>query len=160
MQRLSFLFCILAVSYSLSAHGQQGSWENLKTLRPGEQIQVRASKTPKITGTFMNVTDAAISVEAEAGLQTIQRQEVRSVKRMKAKHRLRNTLILAGVGAGVGAGIGAAAHHSCPSSQTFCLDIGGRSLPAGIGAVAGLLGGAAIGALLPSHETIYSVSSH
>jgi hypothetical protein len=82
------------------------------------------------------------------------------VKRTKSEHRLRNTLILAGAGAGVGAGMGAGAHHSCPSTQTFCFDIGGRSLPAGIGAVVGLLGGAAIGALLPAHETIYSMRSH
>jgi hypothetical protein len=160
MLRLPSLFLILAALCTLPAQGQQGAWENLTSLRPGEQIQVRAMKAPKVTGTFLNFTDAAISVQSDAGLQTIQRQDVRSVKRMKNRHRLRNTLILAGVGAGVGAGIGAAAHHSCPSTQTFCFDIGGRSLPAGIGAVAGLLGGAAIGALLPSHETIYSVSSH
>ncbi len=160
MQRLSFLTCILAVSCTLPAQGQQGSWENLNTLKPGEQIQVRLMKAAKVTGTFLNVTDTAISVQAEAGPQTILRQDVRSVKRMKSKHRLRNTLILAGVGAGIGAGIGAAEHHSCSSTQTFCFDIGGRSLPAGIGAVAGLFGGGAIGALLPAHETIYSVSSH
>lgn len=160
MQRLSCLLCILAVLCISPAQGQQGSWQNLNSLRPGERIQVRAMKSEKVTGTFMNVTDAAISVQSEAGPRNIQRSDVRSVKRMKAKHRLRNTLILAGVGAGVGAGIGAAAHHSCSSTQTFCFDIGGRSLPAGIGAVAGFLGGAAIGALLPSHETIYSVSSH
>jgi hypothetical protein len=129
----------------------------LNTLRPGEQIQVRGIKALKITGAFVNVTDAAISLQAESGQQTIQKPDVRSVKRMKNNHRLRNTLILAGVGAGVGAGIGAAAHHSCPSTQTFCLDIGGRSLPAAIGGTVGLLGGAAIGAFIPTHETVYSV---
>jgi hypothetical protein len=51
---------------------------------------------------------------------------------MENKHRLRNTLV-AGVGAGVGAGIGA---------------------------VLGGLGGAVVGILLPSHSTIYQVSSH
>jgi|SRR5580658_51144 hypothetical protein len=160
MQKLSFLLCILAASCTVPAQGQQGAWGNLNTLRPGEQIQVRTIKAAKVSGAFLNITDAAISVQAEAGPQTIQRQDVRSVKRARGKHRLRNTLILAGVGAGVGAGIGAATHHSCPSTQSFCFDVGGRSLPAGLGAVAGLLGGAVIGALLPSHETIYSVSSH
>ena len=107
----------------------------------------------------MNVTDAAISLQAESGPQTIQKPDVRSVKRMKNIHRLRNTLILASVGAGVGAGIGASTYHSCPSPQTFCFDFG-RALPAAIGATAGLFGGAAIGALIPTHETIYKLSSH
>jgi len=157
MQKPWFLLCILAVSCTAPILGQQGSWQNLNTLRPGEQIQVRGIKALKITGAFVNVTDAAISLQAESGQQTIQKPDVRSVKRMKNNHRLRNTLILAGVGAGIGAGIGAAAHHSCPSTQTFCLDIGGRSLPAAIGGTVGLLGGAVIGALIPTHETIYSV---
>jgi hypothetical protein len=157
MQKPWFLLCILAVSCTSPIHGQQSSWQNLNTLRPGEQIQVRGIKALKITGAFVNVTDAAISLQAESGQQTIQKPDVRSVKRMKNNHRLRNTLILAGVGAGVGAGIGAAAHHSCPSTQTFCLDIGGRSLPAAIGGTVGLLGGAAIGAFIPTHETVYSV---
>ena len=157
MQKPWFLLCILAVSCTSPIQGQQGSWQNLNTLRPGEQIQVRGIKALKITGAFVNVTDAAISLQAESGQQTIQKPDVRSVKRMKNNHRLRNTLILAGVGAGVGAGIGAAAHHSCPSTQTFCLDIGGRSLPAAIGGTVGLLGGAAIGAFIPTHETVYSV---
>jgi hypothetical protein len=160
MQKSWFLLCILTVSCTAPIHGQQASWQNLNTLRPGEQIQVREIKAAKITGAFINFTDATISLQAESGPQTIQRPDVRSVKRMRNRHRLRNTLILAGVGAGVGAGIGAAAHHSCPSTQTFCLDIGGRSLPAGIGAVVGLLGGATIGVLIPTHETIYSVNSH
>ena len=76
---------------------------------------------------------------------------------MEHKHRLRNALIVAGVGAGVGAGIGAALYKPC-SSQSFCLDIGGAALPAGVGAVLGGVGGAVIGILLPSHSTIYQVT--
>jgi hypothetical protein len=76
---------------------------------------------------------------------------------MDHKHRLRNTFIVAGVGAGVGAGIGAALHKPC-SSESFCLDIGGAALPAGVGAVLGGVGGAVVGILLPSHSTIYQVT--
>ena len=63
-----------------------------------------------------------------------------------------------GAGAGVGAGIGAATYHPC-SSQSFCLDIGGRALPTAIGAAIGFVGVAVAGALLPSHKTIYRVNS-
>ena len=158
MRRLLLLIGILAISSAARAQGKAANWQNLSMLRTGEKVQVREVNKAKITGSFMNFTDAAIAVQTEAGLQTIPGDNVRSVKWMRNKHRLRNALILGGIGAGVGAGIGAAAHHSCPSSQTFCLDFGGRSLPAGIGAVIGLFGGATVGALLPDHETIYSVS--
>ena len=47
----------------------------------------------------------------------------------------------------------------CPS-KSFCLDIGGAALPAGVGAVLGGVGGAVVGILLPSHSTIYQVSPH
>ncbi|HWE83829.1 MAG TPA: hypothetical protein VG267_02715 [Terracidiphilus sp.] len=114
----------------------------------------------KVTGAFVNVSDASISLEAGGTTQNILSQDVKSVKLMKNKHRLRNTLIVAGAGAGIGAGIGAAAHKSCPSTQTFCLDIGGRTFPAAIGGVIGLIGGGVIGALLPSHETVYAVNPH
>jgi len=89
------------------------------------------------------------------------------VKLMESKHRVRNTLVGlglgGGVGAGVGAGIGAATFHSC-SSQSFCIQPVGKGGSAGIAAVIGFAGGAAVGAvvgaLLPSHSTIYRVTSH
>ena len=109
------------------------------------------------SGNFVSVSDTAISYRETTGEQSIPKQDVLSVKLMEHKHRLRNTLIVAGVGAGVGAGIGAALHKPC-SSQSFCLDIGGAALPAGIGAVAGGVGGAVVGILLPSHSTIYQVT--
>jgi hypothetical protein len=113
----------------------------------------------KHSGNFVSISDTAISYRETNGEQSIPKQDVLSVKLMDHKHRLRNTLIVAGVGAGVGAGIGAALHKPC-SSPSFCLDIGGAALPAAIGAVLGGVGGAVVGILLPSHSTIYQVSAH
>lgn len=158
MQRVLFAICVLGISCTLPA--QSNSWENLNHLHAGDKIQVLEMNSTKVTGAFVNVSDASISLEAGGVTQNIRSQDVKSVKLMKNKHRLRNTLILAGAGAGIGAGIGAAAHKSCPSTQTFCLDIGGRTVPAAIGGVIGLLGGGVIGALLPSHETVYEVNPH
>ena len=160
MRKFLFAICVLGISCILHAQRRPANWEDLGKLNAGDKIQVREVNSTRVTGMFLSASDAAISLQANGASQSIQKQDVESVKLMKNKHRLRNTLILAGVGAGVGAGIGAAAHHSCPSTQTFCLDIGGRSLPAGIGAVVGLLGGAAVGALLPSHETVYTLNAH
>jgi hypothetical protein len=150
MRKILFLICVLGTSCTSWAQSDPASWGNLNTLQAGEQIQVLEMNSKKVSGTFVNVSGAAISVQEGAGSQTIQRQDVRSVKLMKNKHRLRNALIGAGIGAGAGAVLGAATAD----------DFLGRGLGAAIGAVVALLPGAVVGALAPSHETIYRVSSH
>ena len=159
MRKISVLLFVLGLSCAAFAQTDRASWANLSGLQPGQRIQVVGTTSKKHSGNFVSVSDTAISYRETNGQQSIPKQDVLSVKLMEHKHRLRNTLIVAGVGAGVGAGIGAALHQPC-SSQSFCLDIGGTALPAGIGAVLGGVGGAVVGFLLPSHSTIYQVSSH
>ena len=159
MRKISVLLFVLGLSCAAFAQTDRASWANLSGLQPGQRIQVVGITSKKHSGNFVSISDTAISYRETNGEQSIPKQDVVSVKLLDHKHRLRNTLIVAGVGAGVGAGIGAALHKSC-SSQSFCLDIGGAALPAGVGAVVGGLGGAVVGALLPSHTTIYQVSPH
>ena len=159
MRKISVLLFVLGLSCAAFAQTDRASWANLSGLQPGQRIQVVGITSKKHSGNFVSISDTAISYRETNGEQSISKQDVVSVKLLEHKHRLRNTLIVAGVGAGVGAGIGAALHKSC-SSQSFCLDIGGAALPAGVGAVVGGLGGAVVGALLPSHTTIYQVSPH
>jgi hypothetical protein len=159
MGKIFLLLIVLGPSCAAFAQTDRASWANLKGLQPGQKIQVVGTTSKKHSGNLVSISDTTISYRETNGEQSIPREDVLSVKLMQNKHRLRNTLIVAGVGAGVGAGIGAATHKGC-SSQSFCLDIGGAALPAGIGAVVGGLGGAVTGALLPSHSTIYQVSPH
>jgi hypothetical protein len=159
MRRLFALVCIPLAAVAAQAQGKMASWQNLNVLQSGEKIQVLETNSTWVTGKFVSVSDTAISLQSKKGPQTIGRDQVGAVQRMKNKHRLRNALIVGGIGAGAGAGIGAAVHKGCSSTQTFCLDFGGRSWPAGIGAVIGLLGGSTVGALLPNHETIYSAGA-
>jgi hypothetical protein len=108
----------------------------------------------------LGVPCAALAQMNQASWTSLsERQDVRSVKLLENKHRLRNTLVVGAAGAGVGAAIGAATYKGC-SSQSFCLDIGGRGLPTGIGAVIGGVGGVVVGVLLPSRETVYDVGPH
>jgi hypothetical protein len=166
MRRILFLICILGLPSALRAQTNQ-AWANLSGLNAGWKIQIVEMNSKKHSGTFLSVSDAAISWQGTTGEQTIPKQDVRSVKLLENKHRRRNTFIGAavggGVGAGVGAGIGAATFHSC-SSQPFCIQPVGEGGQAGIAAVFGLVGGAAIGALtgylVPSHKVIYSATSH
>jgi len=142
MRKFWIWACLLAVPSVVSAQ-----WENLNTLQAGQKIQV-VQTSKKDSGTFLSVSDKEISLQGKSGAQKIQRQDVRSVKLMVNKHRLRNTLIGAGVGAGAGAGISAAAWEP----RGF---LGGRGTGAAVGAVIGAAGGAGVGALWPGHETIY-----
>jgi hypothetical protein len=149
MRKFWILACVLGMPCVVSAQ-----WENLNTLQAGQKIQV-VQTSKKDSGTFLSVSDREISLQGKSGAQKIPRQDVRSVKLMANKHRLRNAAIGGAVGAGVGAGIGAAAYRSCTPAQSFCIDPIGRGGEAGIFAIVGFAGGALVGALWPSHETIY-----
>ena len=157
VRSILFLIFLSGAPYTLLAQANQASWSNLSVLRPGQRIRVVGMTSKKHSGNFVSISDTAISYRETNGEQSIPKQDVLSVKLMEHKHRLRNTLIVAGVGAGVGAGIGAALNKPC-SSQSFCLDAGGAALLAGVGAVLGGVGGVVVGILLPSHSTIYQVT--
>ena len=159
MRKGLFLICVLGVPCVSWTQTNLASWANLGALQVGHKIQIVDMNSKKHSGSFVNVSDTAISYQEAAGEQTIQKQDVRSVKLMENRHRLRNTLIWGAVGAGAGAGIGAAVVRSC-SSQSICIKPIGRGGLAGIGAAVGFAGGAVVGALLPSHKMIYSVNSH
>ena len=153
MRKLSSLICILAIPCATWAQSGQASWENLSTLQAGQKIQVVEMNSKKDSGALLNISPTAISLQEKSGEQTIQRQDVRSVKLMEHAHRLRNTLIGAAVGAGAGAGITAAAWETHGFFE-------GRKVGAVFGAVLGVIGGAIIGALWPSHKMIYRVKAH
>jgi hypothetical protein len=158
MRKILSLVCFLGLPCVSLAQHNQASWANLSVLHSGQKIQIIDTASKKHSGTFTGISESAISYTENASEKSIPKQDVHSVRLMENKHRLRNTLIVGAAGAGVGAGIGAATHKSC-NSQSFCIDPGGAALPAGIGAVIGGIGGATIGALLPSHSTIYDISS-
>src|ERR1019366_7410972 len=161
MRKLLFLICVLGMPCASWAQSNQASWENLNMLQAGEKIQVVEMNSKNVSGTFLNVSDAAISLQEKADQQTIQRQDVQSVKLRKHQNRSRNTLIAAAVGAGVGAGISAATFHPCRLPLCFDFGRGGAAAAGALsGLVVGLVGGAVVGVLVPSHKTIYLVKAH
>jgi hypothetical protein len=153
MRKTLLLLCVLAIPAASFAQTNEASWAKLTRLQVGQKIQVVETSSKKHSGTFVSVSDSTISLKDAAGDETIQKQGVRSVKLMKSNRRLRNTLIGAGVGAGAGAGLTAAAWES---RGWF----GGKADGAAVGAVIGGLIGAILGVAAPSHDTIYSASSH
>ncbi len=156
MRKALLVMCVLALPYVCLAQPNQSSWLNLNVLQPGQRIEVVEMTSTKHSGTFVVISETAIKYRDASGEQSIQKEDIRTVKLMENKHRLRNTLICAGVGAGIGAGIGAAATQQTGS---ILLSVN-RGKGAAVGAVLGVFGGAAVGVLLPSHSTIYNVGTH
>jgi hypothetical protein len=156
MRKLLFLIFLFGQSCVSLAQGNQASWSNLHSLQPGLKIQLIEMNSTKRSGIFVAISDTAIRLQTASGEQAIQKENVRTVKLMNNKHRLRNTLIFAGIGAGAGAGIGAA---SVQQTGSILLSVS-RGKGAAVGAVIGVVAGATVGALLPSHETIYNAGSH
>jgi hypothetical protein len=167
MRKILSLFCVLGIASAAWAETSPSSWANLSDLQAGQNIQVVDMNSKKHSGTFVNVSSAAITYQETTGEQTIQKQNVQRVKLIENRHRLRNALIGGGlgggVGAGVGAGIGAATFHSC-AAQQFCIQPVGKGAQTGLAALLGLAGGAVVGAVVgalwPSHTMVYRADSH
>jgi len=149
MRKLLILIFVLAIPCAAFGQTDQSSWENLSALGAGHRIQVVEMNSKKVSGAFVNFTVAGISLQGAGGEQTISRQDVRSVKLMENKHRLRNAAIGAVIGAAAGAGTLGGLVNSSEGGFNF------TGQGAAIGAGAGAVIGAIVGALFPSHQTLY-----
>ncbi|MGD1102544.1 MAG: hypothetical protein ABSA59_10800 [Terriglobia bacterium] len=125
----------------------QAAWDKLKKLSAGQQVQVVLKGAQTASGNFRSVTDEAMVVSTPAGDQTLSRQSIVRVSAKGKGHRMRNTLIGAGVGAGAMAAIGAA-KGGCGQGVS-CIGIT-RGEAIGIYTGLGAIGGAIVGAILPT----------
>jgi hypothetical protein len=153
MRKLWIVVCVLAMPCAASGQSNKSAWENLSALQAGHRIEVVEINSKKVSGAFVNVTDAGISLQGQSGEQTISRQDVRVVKLMENKHRLRNAAIGAAIGAAAGAGALGGLVNSAEGGFNF------TAQGAGIGAGAGAVIGAIVGALWPSHQTVYRAAA-
>jgi len=152
MRNAALVCSLILIPCSLRAQDRKSDWKALYGLHSGEKIELIETGMKKHVGTFSTVTEEAIQIREGSSDVGIPKENVARVTVLDKSHRLRNSLLFGAVGAGAGAGIGAAATRcSSPNSYTGCW----RDVAAGIGAVVGLLGGAGVGAAIPSHPTIY-----
>jgi hypothetical protein len=144
---ITLLTAVLAASNLLGQTTDAASWQNLSRLAPGQSIQVTTKKGESLKGTFVSVSEGAISLERTHQSVAVPRAEVARVSLRSSKQR-KYALIGLGVGAGAGAGIGAGI------GESLAQESGGdfRNLkPAviavvcGIGALAGTLVGSWLG---------------
>ena len=142
------------VASGSDSKGGSSSWDNLKSLTPGEEIRIVMNDAKSYQGKFETWSDGGITLRQAASEQTLPRKDILRVSWKKGhNHRARNAAIGAAVGAGVGLGIGVAYYlrpRNCTEGPLFgCagpsnLDLAKILTPAGGGV------GAAIGAALPT----------
>jgi hypothetical protein len=152
MRNLLLLVSALALACAATAQTNQPAWSGLSALKPGQKIQIVETTGKKHSGTLESVSESTIAIRYPAGEASVPLQDVRSVK-LITNRRLRNTLIGLVVGGGAGAAIGAA----IGPSNGFIIGKGYAALFVG---ALGAVGGTTVGALLPTHETVYTAGSH
>jgi hypothetical protein len=157
MRKVAVTLMVLGIPILARAQKPENSWAALNALHAGQRIEIIESNLKKHSGTFSTVTDEAIQLREGGNDVGIRKENVMRVTLLDKSHRLRNAFIVGGIGAGAGAGIGAAASRCSNTAGSFNFCGLGRSVAIGVGAVAGLAGGAGIGAAIPSHPTIYRV---
>jgi len=138
------VFLILLLPLLVSAQDARESWDNLKQLRVGEEIEVVDMNLKSLKGTFVNASDAAISLRTDEGERAIERASVMRVSARGGK-RGRNALIGLGIGAagGVAAGVGLMERETGYAGAVA----GTTVLFAAVGA--------GVGAAFPGSRTIY-----
>jgi len=105
---LGSVLVMLLLPLLASAQDAGNSWNNLKQLRAGQEIEVVDMKLKSLKGTFTSFSEEAISLRTDGGEVGVRRDDVFRVTLREGSKRLRNTLIGMGIGAagGVAAGVG------------------------------------------------------
>ncbi len=135
------------------AKSAQNNWDDLKQLTPGQKIEVVDSKMKTLKGTFVSVSDEAISLQVGKSEESVTRANVVRVSVRDTSHRTRNMLLLAGVGAGAGLGAG----FGIDEGVRHVSGEGGSYLFAPVLAATGAGLGALAGGLPAGSRTIYRV---
>ena len=152
MQRITWAMFLLVLlpGFGLAQTGQ-ASWDNLKQLRAGQKIVVVDMKWKSVKGTFVSVSEEAISLRVKQGEVAVPRPDVLRVSDREHSKSLRNKLLGLAIGAGAGAAVGLGAGATGSSyERAFNMGVGGL-VGTGVGAGLGVL----VGACFPEQQTVY-----
>jgi len=141
---------ILVAGFGL-AKSSQDQWDNLKELRPGQKIEVVDSNMKTFNGTFVSVSDQAISLRTGKGEESVLHSNVVRVSVRDNSFRARNMLLASGVVGGI-ALIPSAILLAQQSNEGNSCGGCAAAIAAGFG------GGAALGAI-PRNRTIYRINT-
>ena len=134
--------------------GGSSSWDNLKSLTPGQEVHVVTNNVKSYQGEFESLSDGGITLRQATGEQTLARKDILRVSRkIGQNHRGRNALIGMVVGAGAGLVVGLTPYmiqRNCTEGPAFNCGYPPNPHRAEALTPAGGLAGAAIGAVLPT----------
>ena len=109
MHQCSRAVSILLFLLIVIAHAHAQTWENLKTLKAGERIQVVSQTLKSHDGRFLSYSEEAISFLVGQQEIAVPRADVLRVSSRAHMSRTTKTLIGLGIGAGAGLAVGAIA---------------------------------------------------
>jgi len=131
----------LAIAFAAGiAAAQSPDWAAVKGIAKDIEVRVSSSDGKSMRGKFQSASDDSLILAASNAEQTVARAQIKRVSTKKKNHRLRNTLIGAGIGGGTGAAIGASTKD----------DEGFFAIAEEVLAPSGAAFGALIGALIPT----------
>jgi len=147
MKKLLVTVLVFTMPPGLWAQNNQTDWQQLSQLQSGERIRVVDSSHKKHSGAFSSFSDQSIILRAETGEETIPRENILAITHSKRSHRLRNVAVSGLVGAGVGTAVG----YGGRPDWCWCKTQQYTRVTAALGFLADL----ALGALIPTDQTIY-----
>jgi hypothetical protein len=134
--------------------GRSSSWDNLKSLTPGQEIRVVMSNVKSYQGEFESLSDGGITLRQAAGEQTLARKDILRVsQKIGQDHGVRNALIGMVLGAGAGLVVGLTPYmiqKNCTEGPAFNCGYPPNPHRAEALTPVGGLAGAVIGAVVPT----------
>ena len=144
MGRLIFPSFLLLLLVTQVARAQENRWQNLAQVKAGKQVDVIDTHLKKYTGKFVSFSETDLTLLVNSQQINIARDQVYRVT-AAGQNRKRNVLLGLAIGAGAGLGLGVA-----------LMEREGGYAGAVAGTGVGFAGiGAGIGAVVPSHKTVY-----
>jgi hypothetical protein len=119
----------------------KGTWEDIKSIPPGDELAVGLRNGQPLKGRLINVTDTDLTLAQGKKTAVINRIDALRVYRLVKKSAKKATMIGLGIGAGVGGvsiGVAAASAPGEPKEYGYGVLIYG-AMGAGIGALTGYI---------------------
>jgi hypothetical protein len=144
------LMGMLLTSSGVAQDRDEHRWENVETLRKGQNLEVTTTGLRTVRGTYLSSSEAAIRLQTPQGEVSLMKEEVFRVKSQEGK-RKQNIVIGVVVGALAGVALGAVADYKDDvdgsDSGSNNGKLGGSAVGAGVGA--------GIASLFAGHRVIY-----
>jgi hypothetical protein len=144
--RLGALLALVATT--AVAQKSASDWNTVKALTTGTDVRITTGSRT-VSGKVDRITDETLTMTSGKGSEMFSQQDVTRVSVGKNGHRVRNALIGLGIGTGAGTGIGLGVGHANDCSKGWFCGLG-TGIGGALGGAIGLVGGTAVGALIPS----------